>query len=154
MIQKSRLQCRYGGLAMKKLLLISAITLTIAALLCPKLAAAQITPPAKKASRVQIKEGPELESAQDTSAIIRWTSNNPGGADEHFAVAHYGTDPKNLNLTAKSHIRLNQQHSYTVFRVRVLGLQPRTTYYYTVDSAEPNGASDGVTSPVKSFTTQ
>lgn len=138
---------------MKKLFLF-AMTLTIAALLCPKPVAAQIPPPAKRSPRVQITEGPELESAQETEAIVRWTSNNPGGSDEHFAVIHYGTDPKNLNLTAKSHIRLNQQHSHTIFRVRVLDLQPHTMYYYTVDSAQGNGTSDGVTSPVKSFTTQ
>jgi hypothetical protein len=67
---------------------------------------------------------------------------------------HYGTDAKDLSRTAKSYIRLNQQHSYTVFRVRVLNLQPRTTYYYTVDSMDPNGTSDGVKSPVKQFATR
>ncbi len=66
---------------------------------------------------------------------------------------HYGTDPKNLSQTAKSHIRLNPTHSYTVFRVRMDNLKPRTRYYYTVDSMEANGRSDGVTSPVKKFTT-
>jgi hypothetical protein len=38
--------------------------------------------------------------------------------------------------------------------VRVDGLQPRTTYYYTVDSMEGNGARDGVKSPVTHFTTR
>ncbi len=66
---------------------------------------------------------------------------------------HYGTDPKNLSETAKSHIRLNPTHSYTVFRVRVDNLKPRTRYYYTVDSMEPNGRGDGVTSPINAFTT-
>jgi phosphodiesterase/alkaline phosphatase D-like protein len=67
---------------------------------------------------------------------------------------HYGTDPQNLSETAKSHIRLNRGHSYTVFRVRVDGLKPKTTYYYKVDSANANGTSDGVTSPVKTFMTE
>lgn len=138
---------------MKKLLLVFAIAVAITALLCPKPAVAQLISPAKNAARVQITEGPELESTHDTQAIIRWTSNNPGGSDEHYAVLHYGKDPKHLDLTAKSHIRLNQQHSYTVFRVRVLKLEPHTTYYYTVDSMEPNGRSDGVVSPISSFTT-
>jgi hypothetical protein len=138
---------------MKKLLPVLTIALT-AALLFPKPIGAQLIPPAKKASHVQITEGPSLESAQDTWAIITWTSSNPGGSDEHFGVVHYGTDPKDLSQTAKSHIRLNQQHSYTVFRVRVLNLQPRTTYYYTVDSMDPNGTSDGVKSPVKQFATR
>lgn len=87
-------------------------------------------------------------------AIITWTSNNPGGTDEHFGLVHYGTDPKNLSETAKSHIRLNRAHSYTVFRVRVDGLKPKTTYYYRVDSINARNASDGVTSPTKSFVTE
>ncbi len=33
-------------------------------------------------------------------------------------------------------------------------LKPRTRYYYTVDSTEPNGRSDGVTSPINTFTTR
>lgn len=139
---------------MKKLLVVFAIALTMTAFLCAKSAGAQLVPPAKRAARVQITEGPVLESTHDTQAIIRWTSNNPGGSDEHLAVLHYGTDPKNLNLIAKSHIRLNQQHSYTVFRVRAVDLKSRTTYYYKVDSEDAKGNSDGVVSPVRSFSTQ
>jgi phosphodiesterase/alkaline phosphatase D-like protein len=66
---------------------------------------------------------------------------------------YYGTDPKDLNQTAKSPIRLNQAHPNTMFRVRLLGLKPRTTYYYKVTSEESNGKNDGVTSTVKEFTT-
>ena len=139
---------------MKRLLPVLAIALTIVASICARPSGAQLIPSAKKASHVQISEGPSLESAQDTWAIITWTSNNPGGSDEHFGVVHYGTNAKDLRQTAKSHIRLNQQHSYTVFRVRVLNLQPHTTYYYTVDSMDPNGTSDGVKSPVKQFATR
>ncbi|HWY05488.1 MAG TPA: fibronectin type III domain-containing protein [Candidatus Acidoferrales bacterium] len=74
---------------------------------------------------------------------------------EHLGeLARYGTDPKNLDLTAKSHIRLNQSHDYTVFRVCMDDLAPETTYYYTVDSADSSGVSDGVKSSTKSFTTQ
>jgi Purple acid Phosphatase, N-terminal domain len=113
---------------------------------------AQILAPAKQAASVHITKGPELESVKDNEAIITWTSNNPGGSDEHFGVVHYGTDPKHLSETAKSHIRLNQTHSYTVFRVLVVGLKPQTTYYYTVDSMQGNGKSDGVKSTVAHFT--
>ena len=115
--------------------------------------AAQIPPPAKQATRVKVTNGPELESAKDSLAIIRWTSTNPGGSDEHFGVVHYGTDAKNLSETAKSHIRLNRGHSYTVFRVRVDGLTSKTTYYYTVDSVNARGASDGVVVGIKKFMT-
>jgi len=109
-------------------------------------------PPAKTAANVRITKGPELESAKDGWAIIRWTSNNPGGTDEHFGVVHYGTDPKDLSELAKSHIRLNRNHPETIFRVLVPGLKPGTTYYYTVDSTQANGKSDGVKGPVKRFT--
>jgi phosphodiesterase/alkaline phosphatase D-like protein len=117
-------------------------------------AAAQATSSPKQTSRVHITKGPALESAHDDWAIVTWTSNNPGGSDEHFGVVHYGTDPKNLSQTAKSHIRLNRGHSYTVFRVRIDGLTPKTTYYYTVDSVNARSASDGVASPVKTFMTE
>jgi hypothetical protein len=113
----------------------------------------EILPPAPTATHVRITRGPELELAyaSDNSAIIRWTSDNPGGSDEHFGVVHYGTNPKELSQTAQSHIRLNRNHPTTVFRVLVVGLQPKTTYYYTVDSVQATGKSDGVKSPVKSF---
>jgi hypothetical protein len=112
-----------------------------------------IPPPAPTAAHVRITQGPELElaSADDKSAIIRWTSDNPGGSDEHFGVVHYGTNPQELSQTAQSHIRLNRNHSYTVFRVRVDGLQSKTTYYYTVDSTQATGKSDGVKSPIRHF---
>jgi hypothetical protein len=115
----------------------------------------EVLPPAPAATHVQITQGPELElaSTSDNSAIIRWTSNNPGGSDEHFGVVHYGTNPKELSQTAKSHIRLNQYHPTTVFRVLVPGLQPKTTYYYTVDSMQASGKSDGVKSPIRHFST-
>jgi phosphodiesterase/alkaline phosphatase D-like protein len=139
--------------SMQKIVYALAILLMGGSLFLSTPAAGQLIPAAKKAPRVQITEGPELESARDNSAIIRWTSNNPGGSDEHFGVVHYGKNPKDLSQTAKSHIRLNQQHSYTVFRVRVDGLEPRTTYYYQVDSMDSSARSDGVVSPVSTFKT-
>jgi len=72
----------------------------------------------RKSRHVWITQGPEIELSKDSLTIIRWTSNNPGGSPEHYAVVHYGTDPKNLSQMAKSHIRLNQNHPSTIFRVR------------------------------------
>src|SRR5260370_30330716 len=150
-----------AGRHMNRLHAKMAITAAAGSLLVSNSIAAQVSPyspkilpPAVKAARVRITQGPELESADDNSAIISWTSNNPGGSEEHYAVLHYGTHAKELNHTAKSHIRLNQNHSYTVFRVRADGLTPRTTYYYTLDSMEANGKSDGVRSAVKNFHTR
>jgi phosphodiesterase/alkaline phosphatase D-like protein len=136
-----------------RLLLMLVVVAVAGSLLVSSPTSAQFVPAAKKAAHVRILKGPELESASEDLTIIRWTSNNPGGSPEHFGVVHYGTDPKNLSQTAKSHIRLNPTHSYTVFRVRMDNLKPRTRYYYTVDSMEPNGRSDRVPSPIRSFTT-
>ena len=85
--------------------------------------------------------------------VVRWTVNNPGGLPVHYGIVHYGTDPKNLNQAAKNPIRLNPYHSSTVFRVNLYDLPPKATYYYTVESIDSSGKSDGVTSSIKSFTT-
>ena len=138
---------------MNRLLLKLAIAATGSSLLSSGPAVPQILPSAKKAANVQITQGPVLELAVDDFAIIRWITTNPRGADEHFGIVHYGTNPKELSQTAKSHIRLNGGHPETIFRVRVNGLKPQTTYYYTVTSMESNGESDGVESPVNRFTT-
>ena len=114
---------------------------------------AQILPPTKPAEHVKIIHGPSLESAVPNMAILRWTSTNPGGDDEHYALAHYGTDPGNLNETAKSHIRLNRNHPETIFRVRLVGLTPQTNYYYWVTSMGADGRNDPVKSGINQFTT-
>jgi hypothetical protein len=138
---------------MNRLLLTVVFTTTLGSLFAANPAGAQLLPPAKKAERVEITKAPELELATDHLTIIRWTTNNPGGSDVHYGIVHYGTDPKDLGQTAKNPIRLNQGHKYTTFRVRIEGLKPRTTYYYTVTSEESNGTSDGVKSAVNKFTT-
>jgi hypothetical protein len=102
----------------------------------------------------QLTADPELESATDTSAIIRWTTTNPGGTALHFGVVHYGTDAKNLTQVAQSPNRRNPSQSDMIFRVRIMRLNSNTTYYYTVESTGATGASDGVSSSVKTFKTQ
>jgi phosphodiesterase/alkaline phosphatase D-like protein len=136
-----------------RLLLTLAIATAAGSLLSAGPVAAQVLPPAKKAERVEITKGPELELATNHLTIIRWTTNNPGGADVHYGIVHYGTDPKELSQTAKNPIRLNQGHTHTIFRVRIDDLKPQTTYYYTVTSEEANGTSDGVKSTVNKFIT-
>src|SRR5256712_10903533 len=138
---------------MNKLLLKVAMMVVTGTLLYSTPGAAQASPTTKKAASVRITRGPEIERADPDFAIVRWTSNNPGGSPEHYGVVRYGTNPKELSQTAKSPIRLNPGHTYTVFRVRMDSLKPRTTYYYTVDSMEANGKDDGVKSTVKHFTT-
>jgi hypothetical protein len=141
------------GLAMNRPLLSWTLTAAFASLLAYTPIVAQTPPAAKKAERVEIKQGPMLELARDDLAIIRWITNNPRGTRVHYAVVHYGTDPKNLTQTAKSPITINGGHAETTFRVSMPGLKPRTTYYYTVSSTQSDGTSDGVKSPVNRFTT-
>ncbi len=140
-------------MTMKRLVLTLTITATGGSLLCSNPTAAQIPPPAKKAERVEITKGPEVELSKSHLTIIRWTTSNPGGSDVHYGVVHYGTDPKELSQMAKNPITLNQSHPESTFRVHMRGLEPRTTYYYTVTSMESNGKSDGVKSKVRQFTT-
>ena len=138
---------------MNKLLLKLAITAAAGSLLSSNPMVAQLSPTTPKAARVRITQGPELELAKEYLTIIRWTTNNPGGTPDHFGIVHYGTDPNNLSQTAKSPIRLNPSHTSTIFRVRIQGLKPATTYYYKVDSMDSRGTSDGVASPISAFTT-
>ena len=139
---------------MNRLVLTVALTVMVGGAFYVTPAVAQLIPATKKAASVRIIQGPEIERADSYLTIVRWTTNNPGGSPQHYGVVHYGTDPKDLIQTAKSPIRLNPSHSETVFRVRIEGLQPKRTYYYTVDSMEANGKGDGVKSTVKHFTTR
>ncbi len=138
---------------MNKLLLKLAITVAVGCLLSSDPMPAQTSPTTQKAARVRITEGPELELAKEYLTVIRWTTNNPGGSPVHYGIVRYGTDPKNLSQTAKSPIRLNPDHQSTIFRVRMDGLKPGTTYYYKVGSMEANSTDDGMKSTVKQFTT-
>jgi hypothetical protein len=133
---------------MNKILLTLSIMLLSGGLL------AQESPITPRADRVQISAGPEVPLVGGYLTVIRWTVNNPGGSPVHNGVVHYGRDPKNLNQTAKNSIRLNPYHSLTVFRVNLYDLPPKTTYYYTVESTDSSGRSDGVKSLIKAFTTQ
>lgn len=115
---------------------------------------AQESPITPRADRVRISDGPEVPLVGGYLTVIRWTVNNPGGLPVHYAVVHYGRDPKGLRQTAKNLIRLNPYHSSTVFRVNLYDLPPKTTLYYTVESMDSSGKSDGVTSPLGTFTTK
>jgi len=133
---------------MKKALLALSIAVVSSMLL------AQESPVTPRAERIKISEGPEVPLVGGYLTVIRWTVNNPGGLPVHNAIVHYGTNPKNLQKMAQNQIRLNPYHPSTVFRVNLFNLPPKTTYYYTVESTDSSGKSDGVKSPTKAFTTQ
>ena len=139
---------------MNKLFLKLAITAAAGSLILSNTMSAQVSPTTPKTAPVRITKGPEVELARDYLTIIRWTTNNPGGSPVHYGIVHYGTDPKNLSKTAKSPIRLNPDHSSTIFRVRLDDFKPQTTYYYTVGSMGADGSDDGTKSTVKQFTTR
>jgi hypothetical protein len=103
------------------------------------------------AGRARIIEGPQIELATEYLTIVRWNTSNPGGSPVHYGVVHYGTRPDRLMEAAESPIRLNPDHSTTLFRVRLSHLKKRTPYYFKVDSRGADGVSDGVFSPTKSF---
>jgi hypothetical protein len=133
---------------MKKALLALSIIILSGSLL------AQESPITPRAKQVQISEGPEVPLVGGYLTVIRWTVNNPGGLPVHYGVVHYGKDPKDLSQSAKNPIRLNPYHSSTVFRVNLYNLPQKTTYYYTVESMDSSGKSDGVTSEIKTFATK
>ena len=139
---------------MNRLLLTVALTVMMGGALYVTPTVAQLSPTTRKAASVEITQGPEIERADSYLTIVSWTTNNPGGSPQHYGVVHYGTDPKDLSQTAKSPIRLNPGHPYTVFRVRMDDLKPGTIYYYSVASMEASGKDDGVKSSVKHFTTR
>ena len=133
-------------------------------LLAVRSAASVVTPPGSGSHSTSPRYFPLPREPHASISLKDQRSNRSGttrplsggqattrGPDEHFGLVHYGTDPEHLNQTAKCHIRLNQTHPYTVFRVRLEGIKPETTYYYTVDSMAATGELDGVKSTVYHF---
>ena len=75
---------------MSRLLAKLAIAGTVAGLLSNPIVA-QILPPEKRAQHVEITKAPELELAHDDTAIVRWTTTNPRGDDEHYGPRSLGS---------------------------------------------------------------
>jgi len=107
------------------------------------------------ASRVRIIQAPTLESSTDTSAIVRWTTNSVDGTTVRYGVVHFGVDPRHLSQVAKSQNRWNRGLPSMVYRVQVDNLEPGLTYYYSVETTNANGVSEGgINSELHQFTTQ
>jgi phosphodiesterase/alkaline phosphatase D-like protein len=139
---------------MRKLISAFALVVALAYLALSHFPAAKMIAAAPTPNAAQITEGPELESTTQSMAIIRWTTTNPGGTDLHYGIVHYGTDAKDLSQVAKSPNRRNPSHADMIFRVHIAGLNPQTTYYYTVESTGSTGVNDGVSSSIKMFKTK
>ncbi len=87
-----------GGLSMNRLLLKLAMMVVIGGLLYSTPVATQESPTTKNAASVRIIRGPEIERVDPDFAIVRWTSNNPGGSPEHYGVVYYGTNPRERRM--------------------------------------------------------
>jgi hypothetical protein len=138
----------------KPVLLTVAITVVVSSLLASHPTAAQQRTAGKRLERREIIAGPALESATQNTAIIWFTVDTGGGTNKHYGIVRYGTDPGNLDRTARSPIRWIRTLPNMLYRVRIDGLTPGTTYYYTVDAALADGLPMGLKSPVKRFTTR
>src|SRR5260370_17210093 len=55
-------------------------------------------PPTTKAAHVHITKGPAPQLVNSNSPIFRWTTNNPGGTNEHFAPSTHAPYPTPLTL--------------------------------------------------------
>jgi phosphodiesterase/alkaline phosphatase D-like protein len=143
-----------GGLVMRRSILTFVLAAMSVCLMPVHFPAAGVIAAAPNHDVAQITAGPELEIVNDTLAIIRWTTTNPGRTDLHYGIVHYGTDAKNLSELAKSPNRRNPSRPDMIFRVRITGLKPQTTYYYTVESTSATGVNDGVSSPIRTFKTR
>ena len=139
---------------MRRLILALALIVPFACLTLLLFSAASAIAAAPTHNVAQITAGPELESTNESMTIIRWTTKHPGGSDLHYGIVHYGTDAKNLSELAKSPNRRNPSRPDMIFRVRIAGLKPQTTYYYTVESTSATGVNDGVSSPIRTFKTR
>jgi hypothetical protein len=142
---------------MKKLAIVSFVLLVTAAAgsltAANRLAAGDRARVDDSASRVRIVQGPTLETSTDTSAVVRWTTNNVEGTTVRYGVVHFGVDPRQLSQVAKSANRWNRGLTSMIYRVYVDNLEPGLTYYYSVEFTDANGTSQGADSAVHQFTT-
>ena len=91
---------------------------------------------------VQITKGPAVENAGSNSAVIAWSTNTNAST-----ILKYGTDPNNLSQTAEA------PWGGLTHRVTIHNLNPNTTYYFQVTSAQAQGTGTGTISTVEQFKT-
>ena len=86
--------------------------------------------PGLSAQDVRITNGPVIERADDTSATIAWSTNQPSSSR-----IYYATDANNLTELAESEYSRDATH-----RVDIRGLKPNTTYFFQIESARSQGS--------------
>jgi hypothetical protein len=133
---------------MNKALLALLITILSGGLL------AQESPITSRAGRVQINAGPEVPLSGGYLTVIRWTVNNPSGLPVHYGIVRFGRDPKSLNQTAKQSDQVKPLPFIDGVPREPVRPPTEDDLYYTEAPMDANGNSDGVTSPLKTFTTK
>jgi hypothetical protein len=81
---------------MRRLFLAFALVVAFACLTLLHFPAARVIAAAPTHNVAQITAGPELESTNESMAIIRWTTTNPGGTDLHYVCS--AKNPYTANL--------------------------------------------------------
>lgn len=102
-----------------------------------------------RAEAERITNGPVVESAGDTWAVIAWTTNTGGSS-----VVRYGTSEHSLNQSAQAPYADNDKTTAQNHRVQLKNLRPGTQYYYLVDSGQGEGTGTEARSSIGQFTTK
>jgi phosphodiesterase/alkaline phosphatase D-like protein len=111
-------------------------TMAAILLLCVCVGTAQTpaapAPGTTAAALPDVTHGPVLEYVSDHDAVIAWTSK--AGSDMQI---HYGASPTSLTLATDA----TEKPGGTNHRVKLINLQPNTTYYIqmTTNTGQPVG---------------
>jgi phosphodiesterase/alkaline phosphatase D-like protein len=92
---------------------------------------------------LKIVDGPVFEYLDATSVQIAWTTSA-----QSSTLIRYGTDPNNLRKT------LQAPWGQETHRVEITGLEPNTTYYFVVESAQARDSGTMAKSAEGSFRTE
>jgi hypothetical protein len=91
---------------------------------------------------IRITNGPVIEYADDSLAVVYWTTNLPA-----TSTVRFGTNPQTLDHVAAG------ATAQTQHRVNVADLSPTTKYYFIVESADPSGNGVPARSVAETLTT-
>lgn len=102
-----------------------------------------------RAADEKITHGPVVEGVGDTWATIAWTTNTGGST-----VVRYGKSQDRMDQMSEAPYADNDKTSAQNHRVQIKNLEPRTTYYFFVDSGQGEGTGTNAKSRIGQFTTK
>lgn len=129
---------------MKKLFVFAALLTVFACVQGVTLAAQE-----RRAADERITNGPVVEGVGDTWASIAWTTNTGGST-----VVRYGKSQDRMDQMSEAPYADNDKTSAQNHRVQLKNLEPRTTYYFFVDSGQGEGTGTNAKSRIGQFTTK